>query len=435
MRQRVAASPLTVPVAAAVLARGAFALALLLGSCGTLGAYEVDSWSYQNAAILLRSAGWLSPDWLLVFRTPGYPILLMPGLAVGAVVWVTVGIQIVLGAVTVWLVGDVARKLSGSERAGMLAAWAYALEPLAVVFPSLLLSETLYATLLMLALWITAGARWPLRLRRWAVIGLLLGVAAFVRPAGIFLPAVLAVIVLWRSACRPRARHAWTAALVLAICGAVVPGAWMARNALVNRWFGLSSVSVVNAYFFHSAAVRAEEEHVPFREMHRQMGAGHPSMYLAVHPEHRGWSQARILRWQGAEARRILLAHPWVFLRVYVRGMVRSAVEPGASRMLWIAGRGAPRGWLYAVTSSVLVAWLLVLAVFAARGVQLSWRACPVCALLVATAIYHVCMGGGPGGESRFRHPVMPALCVLAGVGASKGKTLRHGCISESRSV
>jgi hypothetical protein len=36
---------------------------------------------------------------------------------------------------------------------------------------------------------------------------------------------------------------------------------------------------------------------------------------------------------------------------------------------------------------------------------------------LVALMAYFVAVSGGPHGYSRFRHPAMPFLCVLAGFG------------------
>jgi uncharacterized membrane protein HdeD (DUF308 family) len=38
-------------------------------------------------------------------------------------------------------------------------------------------------------------------------------------------------------------------------------------------------------------------------------------------------------------------------------------------------------------------------------------------ALLVATAIYFVLISGGPASLSRFRHPVMPIVCLFAAAG------------------
>ena len=43
----------------------------------------------------------------------------------------------------------------------------------------------------------------------------------------------------------------------------------------------------------------------------------------------------------------------------------------------------------------------------------------PAVIAVVLTVAYYVCIAGGPMGYSRYRHPVMPIICVLSAYGLS----------------
>jgi len=67
-----------------------------------------------------------------------------------------------------------------------------------------------------------------------------------------------------------------------------------------------------------------------------------------------------------------------------------------------------------------LTLFLLVAAYYLLAVLGLLGRHCPgfwAKAALVAVILYFLAISGGPQGYSRFRHPVMPLLCVLAGCG------------------
>ena len=86
------------------------------------------------------------------FRTPGYPILLIPGLVLGHVELVTYGLQLLLSLATIWLVYKIALELLGNPTAALGGALLMAVEPLSILYTSLLLSETLFTFLFVLFL-------------------------------------------------------------------------------------------------------------------------------------------------------------------------------------------------------------------------------------------------------------------------------------------
>lgn len=136
-----------------------------------------------------------------------------------------------LGAVTVALVGLLARRLAGPA-AGLAAAALSAVHPMLVGADGSLMSEALYAPLvvgaLLLALRLRAGDA-----RRWELValGAVIGVAGLTRGEGLVLLPLLGIPAAWRATRSPRARAAAIATVVIVPVLVLVP--WAARNASV----------------------------------------------------------------------------------------------------------------------------------------------------------------------------------------------------------
>ena len=148
-------------------------------------------------------------------------------------------VQFAMLAATLWMVLPIALEAGLAPRA---AAASLALALLAA--PTLLSTATYLMTEIPTLLFTTAGA-WAFvravrrgRRRDAALAGLLFGLAALCRPAFLYLPALLALLLLLaRATAGPR--RAWQAGLLLAAASlAVAP--WIARNALVLGRPGLT---------------------------------------------------------------------------------------------------------------------------------------------------------------------------------------------------
>ncbi len=137
--------PLIYVLIGAALLRWAVVLSAA-ASHGDLGAFrEPDTGTYLAAAENLAHSGRFAnaagePD---ILRTPGYPLVLVPGIWADAPEAWTTGLQILLSAFTVLLVYRIAALLlpkpdgtspgsSALRHAPMMAAVLYALEPLSI---------------------------------------------------------------------------------------------------------------------------------------------------------------------------------------------------------------------------------------------------------------------------------------------------------------
>ena len=173
------------------------------------------------------------------YYPPGYPYFLgtlqwfldLVGLD-GSTYEAAAIVQSLLSGLAIAAIVVVGTRLDG-RRTGLFAGAVFALWPNLIIHSSLLLSETLYLTLLSLSL---AGTVTMFDaeggLRRWhaALAGLTLGGATLVRPQVLVVP--VAMVVTY-ALCRVGARQVLRLAAVLAVGVVVVVAPWTIRNAVV----------------------------------------------------------------------------------------------------------------------------------------------------------------------------------------------------------
>ena len=106
---------------------------------------------------------------------------------------VTIAVQILLGTATVWMVALLARRVIGAgtgdaSRFSLWAAAAYALDPLSILYPSLLLTETLFTAVFVVHLLALLRFLETRAVGTAALAGVLAAVSTFVRPVAYFWP-------------------------------------------------------------------------------------------------------------------------------------------------------------------------------------------------------------------------------------------------------
>jgi 4-amino-4-deoxy-L-arabinose transferase-like glycosyltransferase len=404
--------------------------------------YEPDTLSYvvpaQQLATHLKFDSNAGPE---IRRTPGYPLLLTAGLLLGRLELVTILIQIFLGCLTVYMVYRTAQLVFDSEKAAILAAMLYAIEPLSIFYVSQLLTEILFTALV--AVWfyfLVKYLKQPSR-RDLLISGLALSASIYVRPVGYFLPAVIAAgLLLWALLNEQLDRQRLTTHIALFL--AVSMGTtflWQVRNRVEAGYPGFSSISSVNLYYYLSAAVLAAELHVKLYQVQDQLGYKDDRIYFARHPEQRNWSPALRYSYMTREGERILLEHPLTYARIHLHGIVMVVFSSGVNPILTFlgvnrsTGAGNPTDWgfgaeLAFMKANPMVFWsnallepLELLYLVSASMVLFSrqlWRR-PSILAAVLTIAYYVVISGGPAGDSRFRVPIMPIICVLSAYGFS----------------
>jgi len=259
----------------------------------------------------------------------------------------------------------------------------------------------------------------------------LLAAAAYVRPVGYLLPFAVAAFFAVLAAARRR----WSAvapAVLAALVAAALLVPWQLRNRAAAGYSGFSAVSAQSMYYYNAAAVLAAHRGVPLETQQRQMGwPSDEETYLRAHPDQRSWRRARRLDFIAAEGRRVVLRDPLTFARAWAAGTARVLGGTGGAELqhLFAAEPREPLGRRLAharFTAADLLhvaAAVPMLAIYAGaawgalcllrrrrRGVH------PELVLLGAICAYLLVVPG-PAGVARFRHPVMPLVCIAAGAG------------------
>ncbi len=428
---------------------GAFSLRVAIALWVSLGggrAVEPDSGDYLALASSLRSHGSFARDAVGavpdIKRTPGYPVLLVLTGASEERPLLILIVQAALGAGTCVIAWRTAQALGLPETAGRGAGILLAVDPLSVVYAALVLSETLFATLV--AGWLLAtalAARSPASPASWralAVSVIAAGLATLTRPLALFLyiPTVWLLGIAWRRG----ALHAAGAVGILVI-GSVPLAGWLVRNRIVSGGFVLTTIGATNLLDYRAAGALAADEGRPYLEVREQLRREHGD-----DDPTRSAPEARALADRKTElGLAILKAHPTAAAKQSATALVVILAPPGAGAVLKATGIHEGGTGLYSAVSSfdgdaidaaverlegkllpvvvvtigcslfALALWAGVAAglVRAARTPGERRRALALAGLIALLVL----PGAGPEAEPRFRLPAMIALALLAGSG------------------
>jgi hypothetical protein len=406
--------------------------------------HTVDTASYLEPAKSLLSRGDFSQQGMPeLVRTPGYPLLLSAGIALGHVEVVTFALQTLLSLITVGVIYRLARSLTSSGQVATIAGLLLAIEPLSVTYSSWMASETLFTCLLVLMIAALASYGRSNSIAQLTVAAAVLAAATLVRPISYFLPPVIALALFGRGLWRfdSRLRSAAAALLFLIVSFGPTAG-WQVRNWAVAGYGGFSAITDWNLYFFQGASVLAYQKHQSLDATYAEMGNRWGKLgdeFYALHPELRLAGQAETFRFMRREGSRLVRQHPLTYAQIHLRGLAMLLLNPGAADLLALMNlipenqaeshpidtgilaifrrmhRESPT-LLY--TNLLLAAGLGILYSAAALGLvsslgRWSWGL----TVLVLMVGYLVTISGGPTGIPRLRHPVMPLACLLSGIG------------------
>jgi 4-amino-4-deoxy-L-arabinose transferase-like glycosyltransferase len=441
-RQRVADALLVerrvqAPLLVAALLRIVLMIAAFVLS-GTTVMTQGDTTSYLNPGRnLILHGAFATAGAPEIDRTPGYPLFAeITGMAWDNVL-LTVTIQIVLSLISLLLVRRIAGRIFPNRNAGIVAAWLYAIEPLSIVYTARLMPETLFVLLLLLTVERMLAFQSSGKLTVLALAGISLAATTYVRPVSYYLALPLAAGLALTAAKHRSLR--WKAPLLLLIVVLPLLAAWQLRNLAETGYGGFSSIVEKNLYFFQSAEVTAELQHISLESEQKTLGYPEDKYYLTAHPEQRSWSQSQRLRFMRAQATKTLAAHPGLYLQTHFAGVALVAFTPCATELLQLIGKYPPRdamphrilnegilnsAWrvvlshpTVAITMALLEVFLLFLYVFAIRTCLGSDSFRPALLTIAGVALYFLLISGGAQAVGRYRLPVMPELCILAAGG------------------
>jgi hypothetical protein len=334
-------------------------------------------------------------------RMPGYPVFVAGIFALtGDSVKAVLVAQGLLGGGCVVLTYILGRRIG--VVAGLAAAALAACDPLSVAFAATLLSEIPFAFVLLLALWVslriveTAGepsenGRFWLR---WVVLGLLWGVAVYLRAEALYGIVPLAAWIVFRG-CKAVPKKGirfgaggTVAVLVVFVC--LMP--WLIRNytQFHSGFFRLTSLEGISLY----EAVYPNADGAPKQGQ------------IALTPEMQSMNEA-----QQNDA----WAHQaWQFVRDDPLRIARLAgVKIGRT---WSPFLNAA-GYQARPIQVGLAMWYVPLFVLGLSGIFTHRVSHGLRGLLLIPVLYFTAVHAVFLGSVRYRVPLMPVVCVLAGIG------------------
>lgn len=394
-----------------------------------------------------------------IIRTPGYPALLVPGLLLNRLELTTITLQVLISCFTVYLVYCTAGLMFGTESVALLATALYAIEPLSILYTCILVTETLFAAVVMASVYYLMRYLRRQRLRDLLACGVAFAASTYVRPAGYWLPILLSFgLAAWAVITAQRNKRR----LMIHISAFVVvsfglTALWQLRNKVEAGYPGFSGISSIDLFFESAAAVLAAKQHVSWRQMQNRLGYLDKRIYFRRYPGQENWPLAQRLDFMNREAARILLGNPFTYARIHCEGILRCIFDPDSTDFLKLFDLYPKRGGLLGIlvdqgavkamqglfVTRPLVFWsnavlfpLLAINLTCACVVLFSKRLmrdpCILVALLIIT--YYLLISGGPWASGRFRHPAMPIMSILAGYGISRLGAVRPAAWRRERS-
>jgi hypothetical protein len=401
--------------------------------------YEGDTISYYNPAKSLIDTGrfYRSTETPEIFRTPGYSLLLVPGILVGRVELVTVIVQLLLSCLTVLAVFAIGTNLFASQSAGLAASLMYAVDPMSVVYSSFLMSETLFTFLLAIVIlgFSKYGGESVIRIM---ISALAAGCAAYVRPIVYYLPWIIfATLLVWGLV---RCNHtkrviSYTCIFLLLYSATTIP--WQLRNWVHAGYWGLSPAGLWNLYCVYEPAIvqRSTSEF-------RIDDGDHSRSCRKCCTDSNGCLNnlkefPAVFACMKSGVARVIVTNLRQSAQVAMEGLLRFLLSPGTSKVLHLFGLECPedvkqvkegKGFLqkrlmylqewpaFFFLDLMLGIWLWLTVLLAIRSIftfQLYRKTEGI--LIMVTVVYFAIMSSGPIGGARLRHPVMPLVCVLAG--------------------
>ncbi len=409
-----------------------------------------DSLSYAQYADTLLEHGVFAdlPD-LTPHRMwpPGYPAFLAAVKAVTGSFTPTVVIQTLLALLAAALVYLVARRFVPPAFA-VLAALMFGLDPMVVFSNTTIMSDGLFASLIVLAIYLAFFTSRPTLFFRWALVGALVAIATLNRAIGQFLILVLPVALVVKEyvAREVRLRALLSAIGVYFVIIAILLTPWLMRNHAI---FGKAEIAHGGSGNLMFWFVR---DFLAWREMEKT----HPTsvFYPARHLEAPEFAavdrdiaaaQAQIVpvgeradNYDGALAKYFISADPLHYAQFHLAHLPIYFLSGSATAYKQILAQQRDNvGFTSSTLNTVKEALalpadlraisfalpiileslvLLALTLLALIGWAINWRRIEI--LILAGLIGYFAILTGPLAMARYRVPAAPYIAILAVVGA-----------------
>jgi len=216
-------------------------------------------------------------------------------------------------------------------------------------------------------------------------------------------------------------------------------GLWQIRNELQTGYPGFSSIGDVNLYYYQGASTAASMQGLLLDEMQNKFTDSLKKQFPNPAEQYL-LNQNNVLEYMRKQGLKLITAHPVVYAKIHLKGMflllfipegstylklfklypaqgglIGNIIDQGIIKTLIKVYREKPLAFCYELIFGLILSLYILLAVKALilegfiRNISI--------VIILGVAAYFLIISSGPFGYCRFRHPVMPLICILAGYG------------------
>jgi len=411
-----------------------------------LSFHAADTPTYLKPAIELLNTGRFTTDGIPeVFRTPGYSIFLIPGILLGHPELFTIFLQFILSCWTIYLVYRISLLVFKVKKAAIFASCLLSIEPLSIILANRLLTETLFTSLFIAFVYQLILYLKNKSIREIIFAGLFLVASTFVRPITYYLPYLIFLMLIIYAIKNFNHRKIVLFHAILFLVISVSPlYLWQLRNKIETGYTGFCSIQESHLYYWHASSVLSAKYKLHFREVWDYIPA---KINNEISKEDQK-NTVKINNYFSQESKRIIFSNPFIYLSLRINGILNllfNSVPWQFVRFFKLATpsetndmffnylteffhKGFIGGVLFyfnQVPLPIFLIWLL-LEILILIYMALMFKAILTkqvinqfyVIVILCLVTYLTILAGGPDGAStRFRTPIMPLICILAGYG------------------
>lgn len=412
-----------------------------------------DSYSYLNTAKALYYNGSFTRNgYPELLRTPGYPFFLLLGIWLKNIIFTTIILQILLSTISVYLIYKISFIIFEKREVSIICALYAMIDPLAITYTSLLLTETLYSFLLLLFILSFCIYLKKNDLTSLILAAFMIAFATYVRPVSYFLPILICMYLVVAKSYSNGVTTLLYQAVIFLIISFGIMFLWQVRNIKVANYNGFAAVSDYNIYFYQGAATLAKKEGISIKEKRKEMGKDNIDKILKGRTEDKS-NQGEIYKNLRKKGMKIIRDNPLIYLYIHLRSLPNILLSHGALDFLTlyqVSPNTRSLGDIYREKGLSIFSFIqkflaeekpiviLLTIIFELYIILILFFACMAflkpnifsnkfVILNLIILIYLILISGGPSACVRFRHPIMPILIFFAGYGSySFFRWIRH---------
>ena len=391
-------------------------------------ALENDSWLYLR----LGEAVLDSHTFPSILRTPGYPFFISLVYAVfGEFPQAVLLLQCLLDSATAVIIALTFFRIFGNARYAVLSGFTYSVNPFAIFYSNMVLTETLFTFIFVSAIslffaFLQRGSR-----RKLALSSVLLGIGTLCRPISFLVPVLLVPFIFFKEI-NLKKKLFWCAIFMMLYSTVLLP--WYVRN---DRYYGqwtLSTAGRYNIFVNFAPEVLMGKDRLFSLAGINIIGAIRPYKTRMWHiaSAKYGWDtsdrfgvfddpvRASILTEEGMK---IIRADPLIFVASHTIGVGR-VIAPFFPRFRKITGRDVAAVSLLSYAIDFLtMAFSLIGIVLSLKDRSREKIRTVIVINMIILIVYFAVIPGIEGG-TRFRVPILPYVTMFSALGVWKSLPL-----------